>query len=66
MVENFSKPTSVGSVSLTSLLTMARFERGTMGVNVPSKSRNRIKRLFGIAASLAQTTPWVHPGTLCT
>ena len=55
MTTTGSRPTSFRNVSLTGRLSLARFGRATMGVNVPSKSRNRIRRFIGIAASLVRS-----------
>src|SRR4029079_387023 len=46
---------SFRSVSFTDRLSFAWLGRETMGVNVPSKSRNRIRRFIEIAASLARS-----------
>src|SRR3954463_16179381 len=46
---------SFRSVSFTDRLSLAWLGRETMGVNVPSKSRNRIRRCIEIAASLARS-----------
>src|SRR6185503_2730064 len=46
---------SFRSVSLTDRLSFAWLGRETMGVNVPSKSRNKIRRFIEIAASLARS-----------
>jgi hypothetical protein len=65
MTTTGSRPTSFRSISLTGRLSLARFGLDTMGVNVPSNSRNRIRRLIVIAASLAWRDTMGHPGTLC-
>lgn len=47
--------TSFRNVSLTDRLSLARFGCDAMGLNVPSKSRNKIRRSMGIAASLVRS-----------
>ena len=47
--------TSFLNVSLTDRLSLARFGCDAMGLNVPSKSRNKIRRSIGIAASLVRS-----------
>jgi hypothetical protein len=47
--------TSLPNVSFTDRLSLALFGCDAMGLNVPSKSRNRIRRSIGIAASRARS-----------